>query len=93
MALTNQRWSEFNLKQQNGNISSELSRVVSLLDRNEIEKAKKAIGYGLEMIGIHKNFIKNKEILRSYEVLANSYLEPDYNDLIFLRDFYLQMAI
>jgi hypothetical protein len=66
-----ERWNQFTLKQQWGNIAAELGRASSQLSKGNSINCNLSLYRVLEMINYQKSIYNNSEIFRFYEYVSS----------------------
>lgn len=97
--LTVEKWAQFSLAEQLGNVGSEVNRMLNWRTR-DIKIAQNAFERALELIDLTLSTVKGKyrirEIARSRELLVSSWLKNDAStasDLDYLNRYFLQFAL
>jgi hypothetical protein len=86
------RWKMFTTQQQYGNISSELSRVLQLIELNKLDNAKLALARVIDMLGLQRMLNCKRETAIISETLASNLLEIDSGSLKFALQYFESLA-
>ena len=77
-----------------GNIASELSRVIRVLENNEFKKTKDYLWNSLQLVEILKGKFPNIETCRLFEFLASQWVAtPDIKDIEALQRYALNFYL